>query len=126
MAEEGCLNLGAQKCRAEEERVVIIDKEASPAIMSENGNDLVSRKSINFETVPSITSGKSKAGEDMQMKLKEMKREEEIAKAKAAMERKKKLAEKNAAKAAIKAQKETEKKLKEIIFETIQAFLNWL
>ncbi|XP_030549719.1 proton pump-interactor 1-like [Rhodamnia argentea] len=47
------------------------------------------------------------------VKLKEMKREEEIAKAKQAMERKKKLAEKNAAKAAIKAQKEAEKKLKE-------------
>ncbi|EOY13018.1 Proton pump interactor 1 isoform 3 [Theobroma cacao] len=48
-------------------------------------------------------------------KLKEMKREEEIAKAKQAMERKKKLAEKAAAKAAIRAQKEAEKKLKEIM-----------
>lgn len=48
-----------------------------------------------------------------QAKLKEMKREEEIAKAKLAMERKKKLAEKAAAKAAIRAQKEAEKKLKE-------------
>ncbi|KAL2466814.1 Proton pump-interactor 1 [Abeliophyllum distichum] len=47
-------------------------------------------------------------------KLKEMKREEEMGKAKLAMERKKKLAEKAAAKAAIKAQKEAEKKLKEI------------
>lgn len=47
------------------------------------------------------------------MKLKEMKREEEIAKAKQAMERKKKLAEKAAAKATIKAQKEADKKLKE-------------
>ncbi|XP_062168827.1 proton pump-interactor 1-like isoform X2 [Alnus glutinosa] len=46
-------------------------------------------------------------------KLKEMKREEEIAKAKQAMERKKKLAEKAAAKAAIRVQKEAEKKLKE-------------
>ncbi|XP_058095417.1 proton pump-interactor 1-like [Magnolia sinica] len=46
-------------------------------------------------------------------KLKEMKREEEIAKAKQALERKKKLAEKAAAKAAIRAQKEAEKKLKE-------------
>ncbi|GLU23358.1 hypothetical protein SLE2022_393740 [Rubroshorea leprosula] len=46
-------------------------------------------------------------------KLKEMKREEEIAKAKQAMERKKKLAEKAAAKASIRAQKEAEKKLKE-------------
>lgn len=48
-------------------------------------------------------------------KLKEMKREEEIAKAKLALERKKKLAEKAAAKAAIKAQKEAEKKLKAIL-----------
>ncbi|XAR56537.1 hypothetical protein NMG60_11037064 [Bertholletia excelsa] len=46
-------------------------------------------------------------------KLKEIRREEEIAKAKQAMERKKKLAEKAAAKAIIKAQKEAEKKLKE-------------
>ncbi|KAM7252443.1 hypothetical protein ACFE04_024326 [Oxalis oulophora] len=45
-------------------------------------------------------------------KLKEMKREEEIAKAKLAMERKKKLAEKAAAKASLRAQKEAEKKLK--------------
>lgn len=48
-------------------------------------------------------------------KLKEIKREEEIAKRNMAEERKKKLAEKAAAKAAIKAQKEAEKKLKEII-----------
>ncbi|CAN1845482.1 Proton pump-interactor 1 [Linum perenne] len=47
-------------------------------------------------------------------KLKEQKREEEIAKAKLAMERKKKLAEKAAAKAAKRAEKEAEKKLKEI------------
>ncbi|KAI3936981.1 hypothetical protein MKX01_015196 [Papaver californicum] len=48
-----------------------------------------------------------------QAKLKEMKREEEIAKAKSALERKKKLAEKAAAKAAVRAQKEAEKKLKD-------------
>lgn len=48
-------------------------------------------------------------------KLKEMKREEEIAKAKLALERKKKLADKAAAKAALWAQKEAEKKLKESI-----------
>ncbi|KAL2331424.1 hypothetical protein Fmac_019005 [Flemingia macrophylla] len=46
-------------------------------------------------------------------KLKEMKREEEIAKAKLALERKKKLQEKAAAKAALRAQKEAEKKLKD-------------
>nr|VDD37723.1 unnamed protein product [Brassica oleracea] len=42
--------------------------------------------------------------------VKEMRKQEEIAKAKLAMERKKKLAEKAAAKAAIRAQKEAEKK----------------
>ncbi|XP_042520179.1 proton pump-interactor 1 [Macadamia integrifolia] len=46
-------------------------------------------------------------------KLKERKREEEMAKAKSALERKKKQAEKAAAKAAVRAQKEAEKKLKE-------------
>ncbi|KAG6634437.1 proton pump-interactor 1-like [Carya illinoinensis] len=46
-------------------------------------------------------------------KLKEMKREQEIAKAKQAIERKKKKVEKAAVKAAIRAQKEVEKKLKE-------------
>ncbi|KAK4767833.1 hypothetical protein SAY87_002974 [Trapa incisa] len=46
-------------------------------------------------------------------KLKEIKREEQVAKAKQAMERKKRLAEKNAAKAALKVQKEAEKKLKD-------------
>lgn len=48
-----------------------------------------------------------------EVKLKELRREEEAAKAKQALERKKKLAEKAAAKAALKAQKEAEKKLKE-------------
>ncbi|XP_049935369.1 proton pump-interactor 1-like isoform X2 [Nymphaea colorata] len=46
-------------------------------------------------------------------KLKELKRQEEIAKAKLALERKKKLAEKAAAKAAARAQKDAEKKLQE-------------
>ncbi|CAL0326553.1 unnamed protein product [Lupinus luteus] len=46
-------------------------------------------------------------------KLKEIKREEEIAKQKLALERKKKLAEKAAIKAAQRAQKEAEKKLKD-------------
>ncbi|KAI3703875.1 hypothetical protein L1987_74071 [Smallanthus sonchifolius] len=48
-----------------------------------------------------------------ELKLKEMKREEEIAKAKQALERKKKLAEKAAVKAKKKAEKEAEKKLKD-------------
>eukprot|EP00268_Persea_americana_P026465 TRINITY_DN258_c1_g1_i2.p1 TRINITY_DN258_c1_g1~~TRINITY_DN258_c1_g1_i2.p1 ORF type:complete len:479 (-),score=166.55 TRINITY_DN258_c1_g1_i2:314-1750(-) len=46
-------------------------------------------------------------------RLKELKREEEMAKSKLALERKKKLAEKAAAKAAIRVQKEAERKLKE-------------
>lgn len=55
----------------------------------------------------------SKSKEIDPAQLKEMKREEEIAKAKLAMERKKKLAEKAAAKAAARAQKEAEKKQKQ-------------
>ncbi|KAK4576772.1 hypothetical protein RGQ29_027349 [Quercus rubra] len=55
----------------------------------------------------------AKDNEVDEAKLKEMKREEEIAKAKEAMERKKKKQEKAAAKAAIRVQKEAEKKLKE-------------
>lgn len=55
-------------------------------------------------------------------KLKEMKREQEIAKAKSAMERKKKLAEKTAAKAAVRAQKEAEKKLKAKHFLSISCY----
>ncbi|CAA2955133.1 proton pump-interactor 1-like [Olea europaea subsp. europaea] len=55
-----------------------------------------------------------KRNEVDEAKLKEMKRDEEMGKAKLAMERKKKLAEKAAAKAEIKAWKKAEKKLKEI------------
>lgn len=62
-----------------------------------------------------IETPKKKDNEIDAAKLKEIKREEEISKAKQAMERKKKLAEKAAAKAAIRAQKEAEKKNKEII-----------
>lgn len=60
-----------------------------------------------------IETPKNKEEELDAAKLKEIKREEEIAKAKQAMERKKKLAEKAATKAAIRAQKEAEKKNKE-------------
>ncbi|KAJ4975363.1 hypothetical protein NE237_000469 [Protea cynaroides] len=56
-------------------------------------------------------------------KLKEMKRLEEIAKAKSALERKKKQAEKAAAKAAVRAQKEAEKKTKESIVLIIPPLL---
>ncbi|KAG1330252.1 Proton pump-interactor BIP103 [Cocos nucifera] len=54
----------------------------------------------------------SKVEEMDTVKLKEMKREEEIGKAQLALERKKRQAEKAAAKAAIRAHKEAEKKLK--------------
>lgn len=54
-----------------------------------------------------------KLSEVDEVKLKEIKREEEMAKARLAQERKKKLAEKAAAKAAVKKQKEAEKKEKE-------------
>ncbi|KAG0455932.1 hypothetical protein HPP92_023720 [Vanilla planifolia] len=57
--------------------------------------------------------GRSKSDEVDPIKLKEIKRDEEIAKAKLAMERKKRLAEKAAAKAAMRAQKDAEKKQKE-------------
>ncbi|KAF3678514.1 putative xylosyltransferase 2-like [Capsicum annuum] len=68
-----------------------------------------------LEKQPKDVKPKIKESDD-DAKLKEMKREEEIAKNRQAMERKKKKAEKAAAKAAIKAQKEAEKrKLKEII-----------
>ncbi|XP_074357671.1 proton pump-interactor 1-like [Apium graveolens] len=60
-----------------------------------------------------LLTSKNKFDEVDEAKLKELKREEEIAKAKQAQERKKKLAEKAAAKAAIKAQKEAEKKQKD-------------
>ncbi|KAM6584701.1 hypothetical protein CsatB_011703 [Cannabis sativa] len=73
--------------------------------------DVVEKEIAVSEKLPVETPKKEK--EVDAAKLKEIKREEEIAKAKMAMERKKKLAEKNAAKAAIRAQKEAEKKNKE-------------
>ncbi|KAK7257203.1 hypothetical protein RIF29_31004 [Crotalaria pallida] len=77
------------------------------------GRDLKSQEDTDeyeFENPQKETSVKEP--EIDPVKLKEMKREEEIAKAKLALERKKKLAEKAAAKAAKKAQLEAEKKLK--------------
>ncbi|KAL0362682.1 UNVERIFIED_CONTAM: Proton pump-interactor 1 [Sesamum calycinum] len=68
-----------------------------------------------FTAVKSQKESLPKRDEVDEMKLKELKRQEEIAKRNQAEERKKKLAEKAAAKAAIKAQKDAEKKLKEII-----------
>ncbi|KAF8409237.1 hypothetical protein HHK36_005311 [Tetracentron sinense] len=84
--------------------------EAEPTI---KGGDLEDKENISgFENPQKDSSTIS--GVDA-AKLKELKREDEIAKAKLALERKKKLAEKAAAKAAIRAQMEAEKKLKEII-----------
>lgn len=76
--------------------------------------DAVEKEIAESEKLP-IETPKKKETEVDAVKLKEIKREEEITKAKQAMERKKKLAEKAAAKAAIRAQKEAEKKNKEII-----------
>ncbi|PON40047.1 Proton pump-interactor [Parasponia andersonii] len=75
--------------------------------------DVVEKEIAVSEKLPIETPKKDR--EVDAAKLKEIKREEEISKAKQAMERKKKLAEKAAAKAAIRAQKEAEKKNKEII-----------
>lgn len=63
---------------------------------------------------PVYENPKKKEEEEVdEVTLKERKREEQLEKARSAMERKRKLQEKAAAKAAIRAQKEAEKKLKE-------------
>ncbi|CAI0409229.1 unnamed protein product [Linum tenue] len=71
--------------------------------IEEAEDEVAGLEKIQQKTLPQVDAAK----------LKEMKREEEIAKAKLAMERKKKLAEKAAAKAAKRAEKEAEKKLKD-------------
>lgn len=76
-----------------------------------NGKGDVSEDTESF-SLPEKTQESPKGNEIDAGRLKEMKREEEMAKAKLASERKKKLAEKAAAKAAIRAQKEAERKLK--------------
>lgn len=76
-----------------------------------DNKDLAEVDDYEFENPQKETAAKEPAIDPA--KLKEMKREEEIAKAKLAAERKKKLAEKAAAKAALRAQKEAEKKLKD-------------
>ncbi|KAJ7014701.1 proton pump-interactor 1-like [Populus alba x Populus x berolinensis] len=73
-------------------------------------SDIIDKEVSGLENLQKNPSEEKEVDE---AKLKEMKREEEIAKAKQAMERKKKLAEKAAAKAAARAQKDAEKKLKE-------------
>ncbi|KAJ6298131.1 hypothetical protein OIU76_019295 [Salix suchowensis] len=73
-------------------------------------SDIVDKEVSGLEILQKNSSAEKEVDE---AKLKEMKREEEIAKAKQAMERKKRLAVKAAAKAAARAQKDAEKKLKE-------------
>ncbi|KAB5521431.1 hypothetical protein DKX38_025750 [Salix brachista] len=73
-------------------------------------SDIVDKEVSGLEILQKNSSAEKEVDE---AKLKEMKREEEIAKAKQAMERKKKLAVKAAAKAAARAQKDAEKKIKE-------------
>lgn len=77
-----------------------------------DNKDLAEIDEYEFEIPQKVTPAKEP--EIDPAKLREIKREEEIAKAKQALERKKKLAEKAAAKAALRAQKEAEKKLKVI------------
>jgi hypothetical protein len=76
-------------------------------------SDIIDKEVSGLENLQKNPSAEKEVDE---AKLKEMKREEEIAKAKQAMERKKKLAEKAAAKAAARAQKDAEKKLKVLVY----------
>ncbi|XVF70193.1 hypothetical protein PTKIN_Ptkin11bG0141500 [Pterospermum kingtungense] len=80
----------------------VIESKSSPE------NDIVAEKEVPGSS--KLRKDTSAEKEVDAAKLKEIKREEEIAKAKQAMERKKKLAEKAAAKAAIRAQKEEREK----------------
>ncbi|KAJ6811762.1 proton pump-interactor 1 [Iris pallida] len=81
------------------------------SIEADSGGKAKGKESEDTGKTPEDESS-SKSKEIDPAKLKEMKREEEIAKAKLAMERKKKMADKAAAKAVARAQKEAEKKLK--------------
>ncbi|XP_039030212.1 proton pump-interactor 1-like [Hibiscus syriacus] len=88
--------------------IKLVESKSSPK------NDAVAEKEISGSGNLQKEAEKKSAEKEIDAaKLKEMKREEEIAKAKQAMERKKKKAEEKAAKAAIRAQKEAEKKLKD-------------
>lgn len=84
------------------------DKKAGTAVKSRDVED-----EPEFYVPEKSKKDPPKSGKFDELKMKEMKREEEIAKAKLAMERKKKLAEKAAAKAELRKQKEAEKKEKE-------------
>ncbi|XP_072982540.1 proton pump-interactor BIP131-like [Typha latifolia] len=95
-----------------------IDKIHDQEIAKVAEADLKSKKAHSDNTANSHDTENSqkesrKSKEIDAEKLREMKREEDIAKSKLGMERKKKLAEKSAAKAAARAQKEADKKLKD-------------
>ncbi|KAE8703260.1 Proton pump interactor 1 isoform 3 [Hibiscus syriacus] len=98
-----------------------VQKDADTKVMESKSSpeNVVAEKEISGSGKSEDTSASTKTDA---AKLKEKKREEEIAKAKQALERKKKMAEKAAAKAAIRAQKEAEKKLKEIICFSLSSF----
>ncbi|KAL4580334.1 hypothetical protein LXL04_016524 [Taraxacum kok-saghyz] len=95
----------------------VVEKEKEEANGNGNGVGGVKGKKGKVEVVEEEevfrVEKKPELKEVDQVKIKEMKREEEIAKAKQALERKKKLAEKAAFKARKKAEKEAEKKLKD-------------
>ncbi|XP_072980914.1 proton pump-interactor BIP131-like [Typha angustifolia] len=95
-----------------------IDKIHDQEIAKVAEADLKSKKAHSDNTANSHDTENSqkesrKSNEIDAEKLRETKREEDIAKSKLGMERKKKLAEKSAAKAAARAQKEADKKLKD-------------
>ncbi|KVI02261.1 RNA-binding S4 domain-containing protein [Cynara cardunculus var. scolymus] len=98
--------------------VAIIEEEKDGKNAKEtNGTVKGKKEKKEEEEVFRVEKKPTKTKEVDESKLKEIKREEEIAKAKQALERKKKLAEKAAAKAQKKAEKEAEKKLKEITLD---------
>ncbi|XP_057959054.1 proton pump-interactor 1-like isoform X1 [Malania oleifera] len=101
-----------------------VQKEANKTLAADSATTLEHAEKETKEKTSGLEKAQNNSTVDNEVdaaKLKEMKREEEIAKAKLALERKKKLAEKSAVKAAMRAQKEAEKKLKEIITLLIYA-----
>ncbi|KAF8083566.1 hypothetical protein N665_0765s0009 [Sinapis alba] len=87
-------------------------KEVGKKAMEFNGSSAEESDVIDLE-FPAYENPKKEDEEVDEERLKERKREEQLEKARSAMERKRKLQEKNATKTAIRAQKEAEKKLKE-------------
>lgn len=92
----------------------VVDKETTSKLVEAPAKIKTTSPEVNVDSHDNEKSRKEplKASEMDAEKLRELKREEEIAKAKLAEERKKKLAEKSAAKAAARAQKEADKKFK--------------